>query len=232
MIYFVPSRGRPDNVNALINAFRETRTVTKLRVALDDDDPKLGKYIDVLERQNVKHVDWLSCYVLRRRSGTDGMVYTLNTAVQRYDTDEDAIGFMGDDHLPRTRGWDSELLNEIKNGHLVTYGNDLFQGGNLPTAVLLHGQIPEVLGYMCPPGLQHLYVDNVWKLWGVRTNRMSYRDDVIIEHMHPVIYKSVTDDRYTAVNSPEKWEHDEKSYHEYMRDSLDYDLAKLGGIRG
>lgn len=230
MLYVVPSRGRPGNVNTLINAFRETRTVAKLRIALDDDDPTLGEYMNILERQSAQHLDWLACSVASRRSGIDGMVYALNTTVARHGMNEDAIGFMGDDHLPRTPRWDAELLKEIQSGSLVAYGNDLFQRSNLPTAVLLDGRIPSTLGYVSPPALQHLYVDNVWKLWGTRARRMSYRDDVIIEHMHPAIYKSASDDRYVAVNSPAKWEHDEKAYHAYIADDLDVDLAKLSKL--
>lgn len=230
MLYVVPSRGRPANVATLINEFRNTRTVAKLRIALDDDDPTLDDYMEVLGRQNIQRTDWLSCAVFKRRSQVDGMVYTLNTAVARYAEDEDAIGFMGDDHLPRTVGWDAELLKEIQSGSLITYGNDLFQSGNLPTAVLLDGRIPKTLGYTAPPALHHLYVDNVWKLWGTRSRRMSYRDDIIIEHMHPVIYKSATDERYAAVNSSAVWEHDEKAYHAYIANDMDVDLAKLSTL--
>jgi hypothetical protein len=231
VLYIVPSRGRPANVNTLINAFRDTRSVTHLHIALDDDDPEIDGYMQVLSRQNIKHTDWLACSVFKRRSEVDGMVFTLNRAYEhvreRNSEILDAVGFMGDDHLPRTNAWDAKLLDEVAKGHLVVYGNDLLQGQNLPTAVLLDGRVPQALGYMCPHTLHHLYVDNVWKLWGTRTKKMRYRDDVIIEHMHPVIYKSATDERYIAVNNTEMYAHDEKAYHEYMMNNLDYDLAKL-----
>lgn len=231
MLYIVPSRGRPKNVSELIDSFRDTRTIANLHVALDDDDPELPGYEDIMRRHNTKTLDWFTCSVLKRR-GPDGMVGVVNRVVDRYVVKNPekyhSIGFMGDDHRPRSFAWDRHLQAEIvERGNLVAYGNDLLQGGNLPTAVLLDVNVVRILGYMIPPKLHHLYVDNVWKLWGARTGRIAYRDDVIIEHMHPVIYKAPTDERYEIVNSGEMWAHDEAAYHAYLADDLDMDLAKL-----
>jgi hypothetical protein len=229
VLYIVPSRGRPNNVNELINAFRDTRNFMHLHVALDADDPELPGYHEVMKRQNTRNIDWFHCSILIRHGG-DGMVGVLNRVVEKYvipNTAYKYVGFMGDDHLPRTKDWDWELSEEIDKGNLVAYGNDLFQRGNLPTAVLLDANIVRNLGYMAPPTLRHLYVDNVWKLWGTRTGRMSYRDDIVVEHMHPVIYKAPTDARYDAVNNGEMWTRDEAAYHAYLADGLDTDLGKL-----
>lgn len=227
MIYVVPSRGRPDNVNRLINAFRDTRSKTFLHVALDTDDPELAGYRDMLTRQG--HIPWLRVSVRKRRSTADGMVSVLNlVACDLAKYSHSAIGFMGDDHVPVTPNWDSQLEQEIAvNRNLVVYGNDLLQGANLPTAVLLDSRVIRALGYMAPPTFQHLYVDNVWLLWGRRLNAISYRGDVIIEHMHPVLYKAPTDTRYEAVNSSAMWSRDEAAYHRYLADDLDLDLAKI-----
>lgn len=236
MIYVVPSRGRPKNVSELIDAFRDTRTHACLHIALDADDPELPGYEDVMIRHG--RLAWLRGSIRTRRVSYDGVVAVLNDAATRYATATTGerhafIGFMGDDHRPRTPAWDEILANELAtnaNGatsRLITYGNDLLQGRQLPTAVLMRAAVVATLGYVAPPMMRHLYVDNVWLTWGRRLDAISYREDVVIEHMHPVIYKAEWDERYAVVNSGDVWAADEKAYHEYLADGLDTDLAKL-----
>jgi len=72
---------------------------------------------------------------------------TLNLIANKYADKYEYIAFMGDDHRPRTIGWDQKLVDsiaDINNG--IAYGNDLFQGINLPTAVLLKSSIVKTLG--------------------------------------------------------------------------------------
>lgn len=234
MIYVVPSRGRPRNVNELINAFRDTRTHACLHVALDADDPELSNYESMLVRH--ERLSWLRVSIRTRRAAYDGVVAVLNDAAMRYATVTTGerhayVGFMGDDHRPRTPAWDEKLADELATDgevtRLITYGNDLLQGQRLPTAVLMRTAVIATLGYVAPPTMRHLYVDNVWLTWGRRLDAISYREDVIIEHMHPVIYKAEWDERYAVVNSGDVWAADEKAYHEYLVDGLDTDLAKL-----
>lgn len=226
MIIIVPSRGRPKNISELIDSFRDTRTSAHLHVALDADDPELPGYQEMWERQGAGH-KWLRYSIRKRKVDHDGMVHALNDVALRYVEKFPAIGFFGDDHRPRTPGWDGTLLADIVAGKLFTYGNDLLQQHMLPTAIVMKSAVVGALGYMVPPTLWHLYVDNIWLTWGRALGTITYHDDVIIEHMHPVIYKSPTDARYEAVNSGDMWAHDEKAYHEYLIDGLDMDVAKL-----
>ena len=55
--------------------------------------------------------------------------------------------------------------------------------------------IINALGYMAPPTLQHLFVDNVWYAWG-RNTSMKYLEETHIEHMHPIAEKAEWDDVY------------------------------------
>jgi hypothetical protein len=88
-------------------------------------------------------------------------------------------------------------------------------GAKMPTAVCMTSDIPATLGYFCPPGMTHLCLDLVWKDWGEGMGRITYLDDVIIEHMHPANGKSEMDDRYAEVNSFDMVAADTKAYIEY-----------------
>jgi len=223
MLVIVPSRGRPHNVDKLIESMMATRTGnSSLLVVVDSDDTSLRRY---------EELDWPKWARLviqsPRRIGP-----TLNdfaVAAPSFNDQVDIIGFMGDDHRPRTVGWDSIIEQAMKNqdGTGFVYGNDLLQGSMLPTAIFISSNIVQSLGYMCPPGMQHMYLDNVWKLWGERIHRLTYLNDVIIEHMHPVARKAEWDDGYAIVNSGEMYQSDERRMNEYILEQLEEDVKKM-----
>jgi len=217
LIVLTPTRGRPTNAARLAKAFSELcRAKTLLVLGVDADDPDLEVYqaIDAV----VEVVE----------PAGPGMVGALNQLADRYDTQAACLGFMGDDHLPGTPGWDRHLCDAIgAMGGGVAYGNDLVHGPNLATAAVMDARIPRTLGYMAPPSLQHLYVDNVWMDWGRGLGKLAYRGDVVLEHLHPIVGKAELDERYELVNAGAVTSRDHAAYEEYVEHGLPLDVANL-----
>jgi len=212
ILLIVPTRSRPDKSLKFYEAFKENSTITDLLYALDDDDVEYPRIDGVL-------------YEVNPRMGMNG---TLNFVAKKYAEEYDYIAFMGDDHRIRTKGWDQKLVDTISDfANGVAYGNDLLQGINLPTAVLIDSNIVRKLGYMSPPKQRHLYLDNFWKELGTRLGTLRYSDDVIIEHMHFTNSKSDSDELYQEVNSSEMYNHDQLAYAEYLSNEFDRDLEEL-----
>lgn len=212
-MYIVPTRGRPVNAVRLAQAWHEhTSPNTRLTFILDDDDPELAAYENAFAA--IEH----ACfgYLVGPRLRLGG---TLNHHAPIFAKQYHAIGFMGDDHLPRTHYWDAALYdNMLAQGGGVVYGNDLIHGPNIPTAALLSSTIIRALDYMVPPGLIHLYMDNFWRDLGHALGQISYREDVIIEHMHPLAQKAPWDDRYAEVNAGAVYAADRHTYEDlYVR---------------
>lgn len=211
MIYIVPSYGRPHAMQDLITAWAETRTIADLCVAVDDTDPTLNDYRQALRLAP----DWVSWI----RVASRGMNTALNFCAMKYVNREDVIGFMGDDHRPRTHAWDAMLAAPItRDGMLITYGNDLVQGPNLPTAVAMDARVVATLGHMAPPALKHMYLDNYWRMLGERTGRMRYVHEAIVEHMHPIAGKAEWDENYVRVNDGAIYQHDHNVFTNYIND--------------
>jgi hypothetical protein len=187
LLMIVPTRGRPQNAEAVLDAWTalSMSAAGDLLFAVDEDDPALKDYLSIDPDMRI--------YVgPRRRLGG-----TLNFIAARYADVCDAIGFMGDDHSPRTQGFETRFMAELDRlGTGVVYGNDLIQGPNLPTAVAMTSDIIRTLGYMVPAGLVHMYADNAWKAWGEGIGRLSYLPDVVIEHVHPLAGKVPDDEGY------------------------------------
>lgn len=206
----VPTRGRPGNAARLATAFRETHALDAVPVFVADwDDPELPAYRKLLNDEVIPRL------MIVEDPGPRGMTFALNYAARRYAGLYEAVGFMGDDHLPRTVNWDSRIMEELDSLEpRIVYGNDLLQGPALPTAVFMQSRMINALGFMAPQSLQHLYVDNYWKALGEAVGGLRYLPDVIIEHLHPAAGKAAMDDVYRAVNAPKvdttdrmMWEH-------------------------
>lgn len=212
----VPSRGRPGNIRRLQdNMFENCRVQTSLHVYVDSDDPKLDEYRELI-----------GVNLVVGEPSRIGPI--LNRNVMNLVDNNFIVGFMGDDHAPRTPGWDSRFLKklqEVKTG--VVYGNDLLQGEALPTAVCMTSDIVKTLGYFSLPGAEHLFLDNFWMAIGLGIGRLFYFDDVIIEHIHPAKSKAEWDDVYEKANNGETWSADGAAYHNYMAGQYNQDIEKL-----
>lgn len=213
-LLIVPTRSRPHKAIEFYEAFKEyTSSDTTLCFAIDDDDD--SGYDQSLFPDAVWEVNE------RLRLGG-----TLNLVANKYCNDYDYLSFMGDDHRVRTSNWDRILTSDpIEN--LIAYGNDLIQGINLPTAVLMDSNIVKKLGHMSPPPLKHLYLDNYWLDLGQVLKSIRYYDDVIIEHMHYSVGKSDEDALYKELNSAHQFDQDQSAWIDYRNNDFLSDLVKL-----
>jgi hypothetical protein len=212
MIVLVPSRTRPHNVARLLQAWSDTRATADLLVLVDDDDPELAGY---------EALDVPLVVGPRQRIGP-----LLNEQAMKVADRYDVIGFMGDDHVPRTAGWDARIV-EASTPWSVVYGNDLFQGENMPTAVFMGSQLIRELGYFNPPGLDHLFLDNGWRHYGKALGTLTYLPDVVIEHVHYMANKVEMDGLYREVNSSHMYHHDRDAFHVWLADRAPADLARV-----
>jgi hypothetical protein len=223
LVVIVPSRGRPRAAVELAESFRDTcETNTCPVFAIDSDDPAAPGYNDVVQLglasvlicESTSMVDALN----RRARGFAELEKELRPA---------AIGFMGDDHRPRTKGWDRAYLDALDAKPGIVYGNDLIQGANLPTQCAISVEVVRALGHMAPPVLTHLYVDNYWRDLGRAAGCLTYLPDVIIEHLHPLVGKAAMDEGYRRVNAPQMYQRDQAAYAAYMAEHGDRDFAAV-----
>jgi hypothetical protein len=230
LVVIVPSRGRPDAAAELAEAARRTCSADTLFViAVDGDDASWDLYAKTATAG-------VCSYKTRIGDGRPTMVRALNTvALQRAFLPDDppfAIGFMGDDHRPRTKGWDAEYLDALHElGTGIVYGNDLYQGEKVPTQCAMTADIIRALGYMCPPTLRHMYVDNFWLDLGSEADCLVYLPDVVVEHMHPVAGKADWDEGHKRVNAREVYDADALAYGEHHTSGrFAADVAKVRAL--
>lgn len=228
-VVIVPSRGRPEAALTLARVFADTCTAgTRPVFAVDADDPSREDYSEVVSLGLASVLT----------GNAHSMVEALNQRAVGYAGLEPhlmpfAIGFMGDDHCPRTVGWDAAYLDALYElGTGIVYGNDLLQGERIPTQVAMTSDIVRALGFMAPPTLTHLYVDNFWKDLGEKAECLRYLPEVVVEHRHPFAGKAQMDAGYLRVNEAAMYERDQTAYGLYVAEHLAGDVAKVKALRG
>jgi hypothetical protein len=225
LVVIVPSRGRPHAVAEVVAAFSETCTAsTILMFACDRDDPAIGEYHFEVQRLAVlSSVDGGTFVTIDVQDG-GSMVSALNHAASTC-LKVEAIAFMGDDHRPRTKGWDTAYLEALAAKPGMVFGNDRIQGMKLPTQIAMSASLVRALGHMAPPVLKHMYVDNYWLQLGLSADCITYLPDVTVEHLHPSAGTAEIDEGYLRVNAREVFDHDEKALAAYWTEHAERDIA-------
>lgn len=213
MLVIIPSRNRPKNVSEITKCLIEKSIDIKICFALDDDDKSNYQYIPGVRYE---------------RNPRLLMNNTNNLIANKYVDKYKFICFLGDDVRPRTFGWDKLLSDKLKDRPGIAYGNDLLQKELLPTHVVMSSEIIKSLGFMAPPVLKHLFMDNFWLDLGRAINSIHYCEDVILEHMHPALEKSSVDKTY--LDSWSLYDHDKIAYEKYKELDFIKDVNKVISI--
>jgi len=205
LIVICPSRGRPVKAREAYDAFEATRSSedTKMVFVVDADDDTFTEYV----KQKVP----IATY--QHEGG--GMGPPLNVASAEYAQHYDIVGFTGDDHRFRTRGWDAAITKALTEDAGFAYGNDLIRS-DIPTQVFINSRIVLALGWMCLPGAKHLYLDNTWATLGSTARCLFYLPDVVIEHCHPVAGTAEMDEGYARVNAHSMYQHDSRVFNDWV----------------
>lgn len=231
VVVVMPSRGRPARARAAIAAIRETaaRVDTRVVLAVDENDPELPAY-QALRWDPIPYRAEVALVVLEADE-TGGLVRATNTVSMRVAREDPGciIGNLGDDHVARTPGWDTAVLDALATPG-IAYGDDGFQGHELPTAPFISASIVLALGWYALPSCRHLFVDNAWRDIGVQAECLRYLPGVLIEHMHPLAGKAGWDDGYQRANGTDTVELDKRAYHDWRESWMATDIAAVRDV--
>lgn len=175
----LPSRGRVANLKRFLDAHRETAKDSFVFVRLDADDPALEEYQTMLDEYGMasRYIGprvgfGASLNALAEIAANDGMTY---------------LGMFGDDVLPITPHWDVQLILALEGRLGVAYGDDGLRdkhAHDLPTHYVTQTEVYRRLGYLAPPGIKHLFLDNVAREIGRHLDNFQFVQ-VELKHLHP-----------------------------------------------
>jgi hypothetical protein len=233
LLIIVPTRSRPYNVRPVAEAWLATGAFdgADLLFAIDADDPEHEDYLEELEDAAQLVEDRIGRRIRYHQHAIHRqLVPKLNAVATLYaglPSSPFAIGFAGDDHLPRTPGWAGRYLTELRGlGSGIVYPDDGYQGENLPTSWAMTSDIVRALAAMVPAGVEHLYCDDVIRDLGQLAGCLRYLPGVLVEHRHPAAGKADSDEQYERVNGRAQYRADRRAYREWRA----HDLARQAGV--
>jgi len=225
LLVIVPSRGRPGRLAEMMDACLSlSQAATDIAVGYDEDDPCAPAYAGLADLDAPSSNHW-AC---GRRNSMGGWTNHLAAGLGG---GYRALAPLGDDHVPRTPGWDRLLLEsiDVMGGTGIAYGDDLLQRAALPTSIVMSRDIADALGWICEPSMRHYNLDNVWQDLGLGAGCLAYREDVVIEHNHPGASKAPYDATY-AEDAPH-WPQDLTAYQEWRHFRMADDIAKITALK-
>ena len=219
LVVIVPTRGRPARFREMAEAALSlAEGDVEILACVDDDDPARDDYLAVQYRRMDGPRKTLSAW---SNVGADHVLDDPEPPTY--------LASLGDDHRPRTRGWDTKLMAAAEKVGGWAYGNDLLAGPSLPTAWVVKSEIVRTLGWLMLPACDHLYVDNAVLELGRRTNRIAYVPSVIVEHEHPLAGRTDWDESYRETNAAERYAADKSAFDAWANGhGLDEDIARIG----
>lgn len=177
-----PTKNNPKECKRMVDSFADTIELDNtLLLGINIDETMISEYREIRGHK-----------VLCR---TDATVTQIINDLYKEHPGFDYIHVTNDDVIYHTRGWDRMFVEVLKNkGGGIAYGDDMFQGKNLPTFPFISRETIESVGYVQLPRLNRYFGDMVWKHLGELAGCLYYLGGIKIEHMHNLAGKST---RYT-----------------------------------
>lgn len=182
-----PSRGRPELAKRLVDTANSTaKYQTEFLFYLNDDDPKLEEYRDLLDEQH---------YTIGPNQST---CLSWNQMADK--SKNDIVMLMGDDVQVQTEDWDEKIkfqFEQFEDRILMVVPSDGRRKGNanneeteptlwpdkkLPAAhFAVHKNWINTTGYLAPAFFWHFYVDTYTQKVARKLNRCMFLPSVVFK---------------------------------------------------
>jgi len=213
-LFVVPTRAaRRPRLETFLAAFADTRTAdTRLLIATDDDEQGAWDSLQLPAGCAVRSAPRMPLSPKVNR-------WAVPAARQA----SRPVGFLADDTVPETPGWDARLIETLARAPGIAYPSGL--RADIPEHHLTSAVIITALGWYFEPSLHHYYTDNVLADLGNGAGCLRYVPGVTVRHdRHPP--GSPGDDqvyREAAVQGPA----DQAAYHHWRCTRMAGDIATV-----
>jgi hypothetical protein len=223
LLTICPTWKRPHRLVQMLESFDKTKNEdTDILIYLSADDPLLEDYTPLIHNRR--------SFIGPRRYLTEALNYcfSIESGFQFYQE-------INDDHIYQTINWDKILTSTIEtkgSGWGMSCGRDLIHDHNweqhqLPSGLVISGNIPRALGYLVHPSFRHTYIDNFFRDIGKGIERFFYCQDVIIEHRHLIGGKVGSDENYKWVMSEEEMQYGRGAYEQWVKLYKQRDIERI-----
>jgi hypothetical protein len=230
-MWLLPSRRRPANLARFFEAFAATGGATPGMVIIDEQDWQDNQ---AAYQAVTLPIGW---HYRRTTLGYETQGNKL-AAVWNEVKDCPWLGLIGDDCIPETAAWDRLLVEALDGGNMISCDDAWQAPRRIGNCWVMSGELVRAVGYIFPPGLQHLFVDDLWEQIGRGAGCWAVRMDVLVRHKHVLkgeappdathrfVYGSDTSDRNAGL-----WPGDTFAFERWKAEDRDRAIAAVKAVR-
>lgn len=219
ILWICPSRKRPERLERLILSWKNTtENLSELLVVIDSDD---DSYNNLIEKYPI--IKW---EITEPIFGS--FLNLINSKAIEYSKEYQYIGFMEDDIVFETPGYESRFIKKLKElGKTgIVHAKDGVDKRKFISIPVVDSYIIRTLGWFSPPCLKSLWADNFWREMATILKTYYKFEDVIIRHYHYSKYPGIEKDQISNMVDA-NYGVDAENYRIYMGSSFLEDMKKL-----
>lgn len=146
--------------------------------------------------------------------------------------DRNWVGILNDDHHIVTKHWDKKLLAKLDGKNFVSANDRWVAPRKATTATVWSMPLLECVGWpIFPPGLQHLFIDDVWEHLGRATGCWRPVMSVVVEHHHVINGRGKEDDTHHKVYNQKAWDMDNAVFQNFMKHDFESTVQKIRALQ-
>ncbi len=216
-LHLVPSLNRVDGLVRLCKSLKEMETTFPGWVIVDQNDfeSKKSTYTEL------KHDYFLDNWDFRVTKGVTMGQKCTEVWPEIEAMNLDWIQLFNDDHLVCTPHWDTRLSEQITGKNIVSSNDRWMAPKKMAGATMISMPLLKVMGFpIFPPGLNHLYIDDLLETLGQNTGCWDIDMSVVIEHKHVLKRESKLDSTHQKSYSQASFAADGAIYQKFLKEEM------------
>ncbi len=222
-MWLLPTLNRIEKLKEFIRHARGTETSTPGYILVDKEDFEANQKA----YESIEHLpDW-DFFITKAVTMGDKCREFMFT--QKFMAEDIKwVGILNDDHVPITKGWDVKLVTRLDGKNFISANDRWMAPIKATTATAWSMPLLKCVGWpIFPPGLHHLFIDDVWEQLGKHTGCWRIAMDVVVEHRHVIKDASLNDATHEKVYSQKSWDMDKAVFDNFMKHDFQATVMKI-----
>lgn len=218
-MWLLPTRRRLDKLKKFFDAAKATEMVTPGALIVHGEE-----FAELREEYNaLLPANWSILTVPEDGGAAYKCQYIWDSYPGLFD--QGWVGFVSDDCVPETSNWDVTLVAQLSGWNMIS-SNDGWQAPKRITcAIVWSVQLLNAIGYLAPPGLQHLFWDDELEVIGRATSCWSVDMNVMVRHKNAALEVKPTDS--TSEAQTRMWEPDARVFDQWRMTERDAAIERV-----
>ncbi len=231
MITLVPSRDRPELLKKFLQSALDANTTTDGMIIIDEEDYAKHDY------KAIPRPLTYSIEVTKAKTMGD-KIREVWPKIKDYKS----VCILNDDHFIITKDWDKKVQEKITGYNFVSTNDNWRSPQKASGATVWSMELLNTIGWpIYPPGMTHLFIDDLWEYFGKLSGCWNVDHSVTIEHHHPLTGKSLVDKTFVetyGTNVPADfpkmalWQNDQKVYYDVINNQTFEITNKIRNLMG